>query len=161
MKALDRINKFIFNRNDDEGGKVFLRLKTTAKGIKVKKVESNYVLELMTLVPKRMMTTIPVIWIEDFNFEKSVHADALEIGHEKDKSGEASKATIACVEERWGERLSIRTPDKHATYYYLSPSEKKYAVKIGPIFKSIDDRELEIDWANLQWGVIDTPKETQ
>ncbi len=149
MKATGRINKFIFTDGD---GKVFLRLKTTAKGIKVKKVDSDYAFELTTLVPKRMVTNVPVVWMGLFDQEESVHEDALLLGHEKGKTEKKSVATVTKIEESWGERFSIRTPDKHATYYYLSPKNKKYAVKIGPVFKSIDGRELEIDWANLQWG---------
>lgn len=143
----DRINKFIFSDQN-----IFLRLKTTAKGLKVKKNDSGYAMSLTTHIPKRMVTSIPVVLLKEFKGEESIHDEALELGYEKDKSGTVSKATITCVEEKWGERLSLRTLDKHATYYYLQPEDKGFAVKVGPIFKSIDGKEIEIDWSNAQWG---------
>lgn len=145
-----RINKFIF-------GDIFLRLKTTAKNIKVKKTDAGYNMELLTLVPKRMLTQVPVEFLKSFKGEDSIHNDAIDIGYEKDKSGTASTAPIGSIEEKWGDRFSLRTLDKHATYYYLNPKDQNYAVKIGPLFKSIDEKELVIDWENLQWGTKEQP----
>ncbi len=146
-KATTRINKFIFH-----DAFFFLRLKTVAKNLKIKKNDTGYVMELLTYVPKRLLTQVQVVLCENFDQEAFIHKDALELGYGKDKSGTISTATVGAIEEVWGDRLTLRTPDKHATYYYLHPTEQNFAVKVGPIFKSIDDRELEIDWANLQWG---------
>lgn len=124
-----RINKFIF-----KGGKVFLRLKTNAKNLKVIKMDSDYTMDFVDGSAGNKKISIPVIWVEDF---ESVKAEGL--GSE--------------VVESWGLRLSSISEDKKETSYFIQPENQKFAVKVGPIPKILEGKSLEIDWSNLQWGI--------
>jgi len=143
-KALkSRINKFIF-----EDGRVFLRIKTHAKDLKVKKHDLNYEMTIPTHSDDKSFTSIPVIWINSFDKDKTVIKEATSLGIEEDDL----KKAISSTDENWGTLTMFKDLRSDMNYYYLAPKNKAYAVKVGPIHKSLVDVKIEIDWSNLQWG---------
>jgi hypothetical protein len=124
-----RINKFIF-----KDGKVFMRLKTNAKNLKVVKMNSDYTMDFLDVSSGNKKVSIPVLWIEDF---KSLSPEAL-----------GSK-----IIEGWGARYNSVSEDKTETSYYVHPENQKFGLKIGPIQKTLEGKALEVDWSNLQWGI--------
>ena len=95
--AKTRINKFIFQEEN-----FFLRLKTSANNLKVKKEGSNYCMDFATQSTPGNISSAPVTLISDF-FNKNIL---------KDKKTTTKKYY-------WGE-LEILENDL-ANYYYLMP----------------------------------------
>ena len=138
-----RINKFIF-----KDGKVFLRIKTKAENLIVKKNSINYEMIFPTPSDNQQFTSIPVVWINDFDKDKILSKETLFLDHEED----SLKDSILETEENWGALTAFKNSKSKMNYYYLSPKNKPYAIKIGPIHDSIDGKEIEFDWSNLQLG---------
>jgi len=141
-----RINKFIFHESN-----VFLRLKTNAKDLKVvkdvSKKEADYHMQIPTPSNGEDHTAIPVIWINDFN-DSTLLNDAKTLGFAERSLENASTK----IQENWGLLTKLKDSKANFNYYYLSPKNKNYAVKIGPIHQGIDGTKIKIDWSNLQWG---------
>lgn len=116
----ERINKFIF-----QDGKSFLRFKTKAEDLTLKKIESNYFIEFST-GPK--MTSIPLLFLPDLN----------------DLDASSAEETNF----RWGKMLKI------VDCYYLTPKRQNFAVRFGPIPANTLDLTLVIDWPNVQWSIL-------
>ena len=138
-----RINKFIFRE-----GKVFLRLKTTAKNLKVVKSETDYTMDFAVHGLKGNMASIPVVWVDTKVNDEYLKAEALSFGCKEDKLENA----VSKKEQAWGEQTLIKTPSNREVYYYLCPHDQDYGVKLGPIPKNIEGARFEMDLENLQWG---------
>lgn len=141
--ASSRINKFIFKE-----GKVFLRLKTTAKNLKVKKEGLNYSMDFAAHGAKGNMVSVPVVWIDDSLNDEFINKEALDLGCKEESLVNA----ITKIKTSWGQQTSVKTPDNKAIYYYLHPHNETYGVKLGPIPKNIEGERFEMDLENLQWG---------
>lgn len=137
-----RFNKFIF-----QGGKTFLRLKTLAKDLKVKKQGTDYSMEVLIGASQDRRLSIPVVCLDKFQESSSVIKDLVKIDCViKDDERSVSESEMA-----WGWLKSF-TDKENMIYYYLEPAKKTYAIRVGPIPKDIDGSKIEIDWTNLQWG---------
>jgi hypothetical protein len=123
-----RINKFIFQE-----GRVFLRLKTMAKDLKIVKVGLNYAIHFSTQHVEGKKANVPVEFVEEIVLPNT-------------------NSTLSAFD--WGEFVLQKDPNDHPDVcFFLKPKDQKFGVKIGPISCEINSSELEVDWENLQWGV--------
>jgi hypothetical protein len=137
-----RINKFIFS----EAG-FFLRLKTEAKNLKVKKVEEGYIMEIPTHSEKGTMTEIPVIHLPSVNDLKTIENNALELGCDADNLEKATNRK----DFFWGDIVKIKNFKTDMHYYYVLAKGEKSSVRIGPLHKGVDGSKIEMDFENLIW----------
>jgi len=138
-----RVNKFIFKE-----GTVFMRMKTTAKNLKVVKKGTDYTMDFAVHGVKGNMTSIPVLWVSDRVSDDYLKKEALNIGCKEDKLENA----ISKKDQAWGEQVLIKSPNNKEVYYYLIPQDQDYGIKLGPIPKNIEGARFEMDLENLQWG---------
>lgn len=132
MAATSRINKFIFQE-----GKAFLRLRTIAKDLKVLKDGENYKIEIPQGINAQTGVLIPVVGMKDF--------DRSQIKEDDDTEK---------VELSWGEIVKVRDAATESNQYFVVPNEGSFVVLIGPIPEKVERNKLELDWDNLQWGII-------
>ena len=123
-----RINKFIF-----QDGQVFLRLKTTATNLIIKRDGDNYSIQFSSQLSENTKIDIPVEFMETLPDLPDQNSDS--------------------TPHEWGKLIKEKnTGDDSHFVYYLVPEQFDFAVKIGPLAEETIASDLEIDWPNIQWG---------
>ncbi|MBT4962723.1 MAG: hypothetical protein HOI53_08615 [Francisellaceae bacterium] len=126
-----RINKFIF-----QDGNVFFRIKTTAKNLVFKKNEDNYLIEFSSVLSEGEKNNIPVQFIPNLT--------------------ESPAQNSTSTTYTWGKLIKeSSTENESHFFYYLVPEKYNFAAKLGPVTEQVLDSDLEIDWPNIQWGVME------
>ncbi len=144
-----RINKLIF-----QDGKIFLRVKTVARNLKLKKIESNYAVEFYPKNANGKPTEIPITFINEYSFPETLEKDALQLGLDKDDIDKLPNVGVSLKNYDWGKFVGWETPeDAPNNYYYLTPQKQKFSIKVGPIPTTLDSDDIELDWPNIQWGI--------
>jgi len=137
-----RINKFIFK---DAG--FFLRLKTEAKNLKVRKSDQGYIMEIPTHSDKGSLTEIPILYFQNVRNLQEVQIDALGLGCNSENLEKATNQK----EFFWGQIVKIKNFETNMHYYYVLAKGEPGSVRIGPLHKGIDGSKIEMDFENLQW----------
>ncbi len=142
--AKARINKFIFN-----DGKVFLRIKAVANGLKILRSDDSY--KILFTIKGGKVIEIPLVYKESFQAPEAIYDDALTLGFDESEV-QTFKNSLVKMTYGWGELVCFNAASESSEYFYLIPQDQSIAVRIGPIPNNIDDQQFEIDWTNIQWG---------
>lgn len=147
-----RINKFIFQNEN-----IYFRIQSKAKNLKVKKFQSNYLMEFENTLKKNLNTSrfisVDVLMINDLKLIPSDHKNEanFEVVHKNTTSFED-------IQETWGLRRCVFNEVEKSKTYYLLPNKISenisIGIQIGPILNSVNDEVLVLDWANIQWGTV-------
>ncbi len=144
-----RINKLIFQE-----GKVFLRIKTTARHLKLKREGFDYTIEFQAKDSENSMISMPIVFVQSFGFSDSIYADAIDLGYKKSEFENLPDAGVVSEIYTWGQVINLKAATQlPQCYYYLVPTNQKFAVRIGPFAAGIETSDIEIDWPNIQWGM--------
>ncbi len=144
--AKARINKFIF-----KDGKVFLRLKATANGLKITKDGTHF--KMIFTIKGGKTIELPIQFMDDFHVPEAIYQDALQLGF-KESDIDQFKSSLVKVSYSWGELICFNAATETSEYFYLVPTEQTIAVRIGPVPNTVDTQQFEMDWTNVQWGYL-------